>query len=349
VFPKGLALGIFDYENSDFQWLKLDKIEMNLEGITGITFKNDKYWFVSQESGKAGLYSLDKNFNLKDSYYLQKTKDAHSLIPFEDGFLINDTANNRLNKIIFSEKDVQETIFWKYNDDLEDTVHLNSVTKFEEKLFVSLFGYRNGDDWNTAKNGKIIQIPENKILVDNLHHPHTLYADNESIYFLESKDSSIHKISKNGHHEIIKKIEGYVRGLALNEKYFYVGSSARRLKSKSRGTINPEEFKEPERYHSWVFRINRETLEIDRRDLTVYGAEIYDIVILEHEYNIQCTVNPIILRMWKYELEHLNDINSIQQMSSSKQSNNYGKNTQLSFKKKNKIQKFKNIFKNISL
>src|SRR6185312_7515180 len=94
IFPRGLALGLFDFENYNFQYVNLDNIK-NLDGVTGLTFHDNNFWFLTQEGGISGFYGLDKNFKITSLLHLNKTKDAHSLVPFKDGFLITDTSRNR--------------------------------------------------------------------------------------------------------------------------------------------------------------------------------------------------------------------------------------------------------------
>ncbi|HVB66177.1 MAG TPA: DUF4915 domain-containing protein, partial [Candidatus Acidoferrales bacterium] len=304
VFPKDLALGLFDFENYNFQYVDLHDVK-NLGGITGLIPHNGKFWFLTQESGISGFYCLNENFKIISPFHLNETKDAHSLTPFQDGFLITDTSRNRINKITISddERRIQENEFWKYNSDMYDTVHINSIVCVGDKIFVSLFGQKPEQGWLNAKAGKIYEITENKEICNNLHHPHSLVTIDDYLYFLESGSGSIHRLSRKGDDEVVLKLKGYLRGITSDENYLYVGASARRRKSRSQGTPNVQESSDSDYTHSWIYRINKKTLKFEKKDLTPFGAEIFDLRIVSSEYVIPETKNPLVERIWKYEDE----------------------------------------------
>src|SRR5579885_3857275 len=110
VFPRGLALGIYDYEKEEFGWISSNKLNNNILGFNGISIRNEKYFIVTQlqVGGISGLITLNKNdLQILDLHLLKKTRDAHSLISHDDGFLITDTGNNRLVKIIVSNEETE--------------------------------------------------------------------------------------------------------------------------------------------------------------------------------------------------------------------------------------------------
>jgi len=306
VFPRGLALGIYDYENEDFNYVNLNEIdEKYVRGITGIAFKNNKYLILSQceEKGISGFFVLNTDFNVEQTFIMQKTKDAHSLIPFEDGFLVTDPGHNRINKITVTNnlEKLEEKEFWRYNDDLEDTVHINSIAHANGKIFVSLFDKKpeNGA-WRDAKSGKIVEIENNKIVFQNLYHPHTLVFIDDELYCLESGKGLVHKFF-NHQHKVILELNGYIRGMTFDENYLYVGASAHRKTSRSIGIPNAPISSKTEDTHSWIYRINRKTLDYEKKDMTYFGAEIFDLRIISHNYILSNTEDPIIQRMLKLE------------------------------------------------
>jgi hypothetical protein len=101
-----------------------------------------------------------------------------------------------------------------------------------------------------------------------------------SLFFLESKTGNVHRISKTGKDEIILQLRSYLRGLTHDRKYLYIGGSARRKKSRSKGTLNVPETPDPDLARSLMFRVDKATLTWEMRDLTVFGLEIYDLLVL---------------------------------------------------------------------
>lgn len=305
VSTKGLALGIYDYEDDDFNWINLSK-QNDINGVTGITFSKDRLWFLVQKvGGGSELRTINNNFELEKIYPLQKTKDAHSIIPFDDGFLVNDSMHNRVNKleVINNKDEVKEIEFWKYKTVLYDRDHINSICKKNNKIFVSMIGTKHEQGWKFTISGKILEIMENNLIYENLHHPHTLTTIGNDMYWLESRTGNVHKFSEKQEHEIVLKLDGYIRGMAFDENYLYIGSSARRRRSKSSGTRNVPEAISTDDAQSWVYRVDRKTLEFQRKSLAIFGEEIYDLMIFNKEYHFSKKDNPIIQRLWKYQDE----------------------------------------------
>jgi len=305
VFPRGFGLGIFDFENEAFEWVNLDKISDEIMGVTGITFHDSHYWILTQlkPGGVSSLAKLNKNFDLVQNFNLELTKDVHSLVPIDNGFLVTDTKRNRINKITLLENQlkVQEEIYWKYNDDETDTVHVNSMTKYDGKIYISIMGHKVGENWSLTEDGKIIEIPTNRIIYQNINHPHSLLTIDDELYCLESKTSNIHRFSKRRNHETILELNGYLRGISIDKNYFYIGASAFRRKSKSTGNLNAPIDLKPDDFHSWIYRVNKNDLSYEKKDMTMYAAEIYDILSIKHPYTISSDENPIVKRIWKYE------------------------------------------------
>ena len=189
VFPKGLALGIYDYDKEEFGWIDFHKINENVMGSNGISSYNEKYYVVTQlqVGGVSGLVAFNKqDLQILDIHRLKESNDAHSLIAHDNGFLIADTGKNRLVKITLTNRDteINETEFWSYNNDGKDTVHLNSMAKLGNEIFVTIFGTKPQEGWKKAKFGKIINITTNQTVFENLHHPHSITVIDEKLLLL---------------------------------------------------------------------------------------------------------------------------------------------------------------------
>lgn len=315
VFPLGLALGIYDYDNEKFGWINSDSTSKNILGIDGISKSNKKYFVVTQlkEGGISGLSIFNRDLQLEKNYDFIETNDAHSIIAYGIGFLVADTGKNRIVHITFDDdsKKITETEFWRYNDDGKDTVHVNSMAMMGNKIFVSVFGTKPSNDWQEAKSGKIIDTSTNKVISDNLHHPHSLTAIDETLYWLESGTGIIHKYSEKRGHEIFLKIGGYLRGITSDKKYLFVASSGKRRTSRSTGVPNSTLSNSSNESRSWIYRINKKNKKFERKELTAYGVEIYDLLLLENKHDLSKYENPITHRLWKFEDVCFNpDVNS---------------------------------------
>lgn len=303
IFPNDLALGIVDYQNNQFQWIDLERIQKTVHGTTGIILSNNQYFCLTQLEGNSGLSVLNSKMELENFFSFPTSHDVHSIIPIDDGFLVTDTSKNRINKIVinYNKNELEEIEFWKYNNDETDTVHINSMTKCDGKIYISIMGQKDEKGWSFTENGKIIEIPTNRVICQNIHHPHSLLTIDDELYCLESKTSSIHRFSKMGNHEIILKLEGYLRGFTFDSKNFYVASSGVRKRSKGTGTVHVPVSTDPEDTHSWIYKINRKTLEYEKKDLTVFGTEIFDLVIIPSKIVLNLDEDAVLKRIWKYE------------------------------------------------
>ncbi len=304
VFPSDLALGIFDYQNNHFQWVELERTQKTVNGVTEIIFSNNQYFCLTQLGENSGLSVLNNKLELENFFSFPISRDVHSIIPIDDGFLVTDTSKNRINKMVinYNKNELEETEFWKYNNDEGDTVHVNSMTKCYGKTYISIMGHKIKKGWWFTEGGKIIEIPTNRVICQNIDHPHSLLTIDDELYWLESKTSSIHRFSKIGNHEIILKLKGYLRGFTFDSKNFYVASSGLRRRSRSSGKGGDIPVStDPKDAHCWIYKINRETLEYEKKDLTVFGTEIFDLVIIPSKIVLNRDEDAVLKRIWKYE------------------------------------------------
>ncbi|MHC4176725.1 MAG: DUF4915 domain-containing protein, partial [Planctomycetota bacterium] len=197
-----------------------------------------------------------------------------------------------------------EEEFWRACQGDEDLVHLNSVARLDGDLYVSHLGPRPEEGWSHAEGGKIINITQNQVVCDDLRHPHTLVPRDGALYWLESGRSRVHRYSPRDGHEILLELHGYLRGMTFDERFMYVGASALRRRSRSTGATNVYPSATADDWHSWIHRVDRTTLEVARRRMTVFGEEIYDLMRVEPavaELHGSDREEVVVDRMWKYE------------------------------------------------
>lgn len=312
VFPPGLALGIYDFDADRFKWIELASIGENWVGVDGICRRTDGYWVLAQAAwgGVSALAFVNLELNLSRSYPLVQAGDAHSLIAYRDGFLITDTHHDRLvfAQIVDEGRAVAETEYWRYGvaGTGLDTVHLNGVIELDGDIYVSVFGPKPPEGWLTATRGQIINISRDEIVCEGLNHPHTLVNVDGTLYWLESRRGLVHRFSKASGHQVVLQLQGYLRGLAYDNEYLYVGASARRRRSRSTGANIPAS-ENPDDVHSWIYRIRRNDLRIERRPLTRWGAEIYDLAPVSVGFLSfpDMDSQAVVQRLWRFEDELL--------------------------------------------
>jgi Domain of unknown function (DUF4915) len=319
IFPSGLALGIFDFDTSAFRWVDLSSIDVEekIQGVTGLCFyknRSTRYCFTTQyENCRSSLVMLDKDFNLDKIYRLSETRDAHSIVPFEDGLLITDTGGNRINRIQLGgdANFLCESEYWQYSDEQTGLVHVNSVAVFNNEVYVSLWGTEPEKGWTYARSGKIINISKNRLVCNSLFQPHSLLAIDGMLYWVESGTGKVFRYSETEGREVVMQLSGYVRGITYDDKYLYIASSAVRQEYRSTGTLNVGP-SNPDDMHSWIYKISREDLKVQKRqELTFYGAEIFDLVLLDDKVQLDAytaidPIPPFLRRLWRYDQEYLN-------------------------------------------
>ena len=113
VYPRGFSFGVYDFQADRLMWIDLSEIKKDCLGVDGICVCDDGYWILPQvdQAGVSSLAHLDWKLKVINNYPLTLTGDAHSLIKFNDGFLITDTKKNRINYVTVDRNDckVNET------------------------------------------------------------------------------------------------------------------------------------------------------------------------------------------------------------------------------------------------
>lgn len=100
---------------------------------------------------------------------------------------------------------------------------------------MSGFERRESDDWDSATLGFLYNVDKGEYLMRDINHPHSLLRAAGTVWTCESRENRL--ISMKG--DELDLPSSYLRGLATDGRRFYVGSSKRRVVSKSTGKTNP--------------------------------------------------------------------------------------------------------------
>jgi len=313
VSTPGLALGIYDFDSEDFRWIDLSGLGENIYAISDIHHLESGYCLLAHVDNYDLIAFLDPNLNLSKCYRLNDTREPHSFIPFEDGFLVTDTKGNGINRIQIQDDILSENRYWSYDEEKEN-VDINSIALFNGEVYISICGPKPKQGtwweaiiqgWDSARNGKIMNISNGKIICDNLIRPHSLVDIEGMLFWLESGTGLVHSFSQKHGCSSVIKLDGYLRGMAYDETYIYVASSAFRSVS---GTTDDKAFTSNNRnIHCHIYRINRKDLKVETKRLTIFGNEIRGLTLIKSYGNLNELktegMDPILQRILAYEKE----------------------------------------------
>lgn len=118
----------------------------------------------------------------------------------------------------------------------EDRCHLNGMVMQDGKpKYVSALGTSNTHQgWrnNITTGGVLIDVDSNEVLLGGLAMPHSPRIYNGDLYMLLSATGELINVNtESGTYEVVKKFDGFCRGLAIYNDYAFVGFSKLRKNS----------------------------------------------------------------------------------------------------------------------
>jgi uncharacterized protein (TIGR03032 family) len=118
----------------------------------------------------------------------------------------------------------------------EDRCHLNGVALHEgNPLYVTAFGTGNErESWRQTipGGGVVIHVPSGEIVCAGLQMPHTPCMFDGKLYVLLSATSEVICVDiETGSYEVVKKIEGFIRGMDKLGEYLFIAYSRLRKNS----------------------------------------------------------------------------------------------------------------------
>ncbi len=118
----------------------------------------------------------------------------------------------------------------------EDRCHLNGMAMQDGKpLYVSALGTGNTrQSWreNITSGGVIMHVPSGEVVIDGLAMPHSPKLYDGKLYcLLSAKEELICIDPQKGTYDVVKKIPGFVRGMARYGDYLFICTSKLRQNS----------------------------------------------------------------------------------------------------------------------
>ena len=112
----------------------------------------------------------------------------------------------------------------------DDRCHLNGLAVEDKKpKYVSVLGISDqAEGWRDSKlnGGAIIDVDSNSVLVDGLPMPHSPRIYNGKLYALLSATGELIEVDRQtGTFKVLKKFNGFVRGMDRIDDYLFIGLS----------------------------------------------------------------------------------------------------------------------------
>ena len=294
---------------------KLITLPRSFDRPMGVTIKNNKMAISCKDeiitfanSSQLALnYPYNKNIydNLwipRMTYYTGQV-DIHDIAYCNDGIYAINTSFSCLCKI---EESYNFIPIWKppFINELvsEDRCHMNGLVVVDgNPKYVTTLGQTNiKQGWreDIISGGTLINIDDNKIILKNLAMPHSPRMYNNDLYLLLSASGEFVKVNiENESYEVIRKFNGFCRGLSFYNDYAFIGFSKLR---KNSSTFSKLPFSETANF-SGIKVIHLPTRSLVGEIFFQTSVdEIYDINVLPE--SIRLNILNTISKRHKYSL-----------------------------------------------
>lgn len=171
--------------------------------------------------------------------------DIHDLCYDKDGKLV--AVNTLFSCIVGIDDRYNFTPLWKppFIDAMvsEDRCHLNGLAlKDGVPKYATAFNQGNSmQSWreNITKTGVVFDLDTNETVVSGLAMPHSPRWFGDALYVLLSASGELIRVDVNkGKHDVVVKLDGFVRGMDLYKDYLFIGLSKLRKNSSTFGKLD---------------------------------------------------------------------------------------------------------------
>ena len=233
-------LNTYDDKNGGglyYMSLKTKKIKkvFNGKGRGLCKSKKNIFWIDMYE----GIKILDLNLKEQGIIKVPFDSEPHGLAIDEKNQIlyVGQPGRDSIGEYsILKKKKINEYFIsskWKKNK--KDNHHINDLTIFKNKIYVSCFSI-TGNFPNDIYDGGVISINrtnnKQEIVIKNLWMPHSINFFKSSLHVLDSMEAYL----KNEKEYIIGTFNGFLRGMDFKKKYFLMGTSEHRYPEKLKST-----------------------------------------------------------------------------------------------------------------
>jgi len=190
---------------------------------------NEGYYAIDE---KRGVCQVDKDFELVDTFGCVQGDKSHGIAycPQRNLVLVSRTAKDKITAYnANSKKRCFDIEFTNKAEKVGKAGHwINDLCVRGDYLYISMFSY-SGAYLEGVYDGCIVQVhlddtSERHVLVQNLWMPHSVCFFDSEICFADSMLGYFYKTDK----KVIGEFFGFIRGLAYDGSFYYIGQSETR-------------------------------------------------------------------------------------------------------------------------
>jgi YD repeat-containing protein len=243
-------------------------------GLTGLTYHKGKIYVAVQSGVNPRILVFDRHLECVEAIAHPDFSDLHSLSIANGCLLVVSTGNQSV--IAVDLKDHGTTTLFQ----TEHKIHANSVVQDATGLLVCCQSARHLS--GTASQGGVLDVTNQRVILDGLGYPHSLLANGNKFIVLDSSGERVIRFGRSG---VVQQqaLSGFLRGAAAGAGCLFVAGSVGRVISR----------KHPQRVASratWealgervcIHELDEKTLALRRTHFPlVAGFEIYELLVLE--------------------------------------------------------------------
>ena len=194
--------------------------DLNCSGSTTGLVKVGDFLYCANRDSHLLRFDL-RDFQLKDSTKT-RLKDLHSLYLFEGDLYAASTGNDTVFRFELSGNALSKPAEKAFSFNTgRDGHHINGISHKDGQVVFSCFGPKTGN-WIDSVGGRVCTL-QGEVIYNPIEHPHSVMNVKDDLYYLESRLGNLYK-----NDEVLFQLEGYTRGLVVEDDSFLVGISASR-------------------------------------------------------------------------------------------------------------------------
>lgn len=216
--------------------LQSGKLERLFRGHCHGIVEGDEYIYVIDDS-IGGIRVLNKDFGHKKVLSLPKNCRPHGIAYSEGRIAVAYSGRDSVGIFRASGDGTEEIEILKFSPDTPQG-HINDVCMCQGKLYFTAFSL-SGNWKRGIYDGALAEVTDFisgsiAILVQGLWLPHTPTVINSTLHYCESMQGRVWA----GDRRLVVEFNGFVRGLAHDGQFYYVGQSQHRHITRRLGAKN---------------------------------------------------------------------------------------------------------------
>lgn len=243
-------------------------------GLTGLTYHKGKLYLAVQTGLQPRILVFDRHLECIDTITNSEFSDIHSLSIADGALLVVSTGNHSVMAVDLMDHGVT-TLFRT-----DHKIHANSTVRDGAGLLVCCQSPNRM--FSTAQHGGVIDVTQQRVVIDGLGYPHSLEPIGNQFIVLDSSGGRVIRFDRGG---VVQQqaLSGFLRGAATGAGRLFVAGSVGRIISRK----NPQPVAARASYAAWgepvcIHELDEKTLAVRRTHFPlVAGFEIYELLALE--------------------------------------------------------------------